>query len=234
MDRDLKALVEPDSAFMKRFRDTAPGTYKHCESVASLVDAVAGHLDIDRDNLYVAAKIHDIGKICNPDFFCENQQSDENVHDKLTPELSFQFLSRHVSDGLLLLLQEPCIPRRVLELVSQHHGNSVIKSICKDNDIQDKFRYRASPPKSVEACVLMMCDVAEAATKSLFSQGKLDDIYVIVTKLVDDLIDDKQLDFMRIGEARVTKMVIVEELKSFYHKRIDYEDSHDTTDTKEV
>lgn len=229
MEKELKNILDPESPLMEKFRELAPGTYRHCESVAHLTDAIAAELDIDRSILFPAAKLHDIGKMCNPEFFCENQTDDVNIHDGLTPEMSYQYISRHVSDGLMILIQEPCIPRDVLELVSQHHGDSVIQSICGDKN-PDDFRYKSSPPRSVEACTLMICDVVEAATRSMFSDGKLDNIKDVVTTLIDNLVEDKQLDFLRIGQLRVIRSILVGEIGSLYHKRVVYDDKKPNKD----
>ena len=224
LEPDVKALLEPDSELMEMFKDKAPGTFRHCDSVAQLTDAVCGHLQsIKRDILFPAAKLHDIGKICNPEFFAENQPKDSNIHDDLDVEVSFQYLSRHVSDSLMILLQYPCISREVLEVISQHHGNSPIRSICGDNLDCDKFRYIGKPPQSLEACTLMICDVVEAATRALFTKGKLNDIKQTVTQLIDVLVEDKQLDYLRIGELRVIRKVLCDEVGNLYHKRVDYD-----------
>jgi len=221
LDPELKRLLEPDSKLMEKFKDRVPGTFRHCDSVSQLTDAICSRLEfINRDILYPSSRLHDIGKMINPEFFCENQPTEDNIHDKLEPKVSFQYISRHVSDSILILLQYPCIPRGVLEVISQHHGNSPIRSICKNGNIDD-FRYCSKPPQSLEACTLMICDVVEAATRALFAKGKLDDIKRIVTDLIDNLVNDKQLDYLRIGELRIIREVLFEEVGNLYHKRID-------------
>ena len=236
MDRELKQLIDKDSDLMIDFRNKATGTFRHCDSVASLVDSICEELDyLNRDELYVAAKLHDIGKSVMPHMFSENQKKDENIHDSLDTDISFLYLSKHVSDSLLILLQYNEIPRKVLEYISQHHGNTPIKSICKTEDDYKKYRYQSVPPKSVEACVLMICDVVEAATRAFFTSNKLKDIKETITKLIDSLVEDKQLDYLKIGELRVIRKVLIKEIGNLYHKRVDYNNddviSNDEVDT---
>jgi HD-GYP domain-containing protein (c-di-GMP phosphodiesterase class II) len=50
---DLKFLVDPKHPFMEKLRDKAPGTYKHCQNVAGLCEAVALELDIDANVMRV-------------------------------------------------------------------------------------------------------------------------------------------------------------------------------------
>lgn len=228
MEKDLRVLLESDSDLMTAFKEKAPGTYRHCEGVANLVDAVCAALDsVDRSIVYPAARLHDIGKTVNPGAFCENQ-GDTNIHDKLDPFVSYQLISRHVSDSVLLLLQYDSIPRRVIEVVGKHHGNTVIKSICsKDNNSNpDDFRYPSSPPSTIEACVLMVCDVAEAGMRSFFTKGVTanESISDLLDKLVEGLVKDKQLDTLRIGDLRIIKEALINEFTNLYHKRVDYDD----------
>jgi putative nucleotidyltransferase with HDIG domain len=209
---------------MEQFKEKAPGTFRHCEAVAQLTDAISAELDLDRVALYAASKLHDIGKMLNPSYFCENQAKGTNIHDKLSPEVSFQYISRHVSDGLLILINESCIPRKVLKIISQHHGNSPIRSLCT-NDSVDCFRYSSKPPSSLEACVLMICDVVDATTKSLLAGGKLDDIEEVITTLLDRMIKDNQLNNLKIGELVIIKQVLFNEVNNLYHKRVEYKDT---------
>jgi len=215
------------------FREKAPGSYRHCEAVASICEIIANELPLDKEALVMAAKLHDIGKTAHPEAFSENQAKDENLHDNISPKESYQYISRHIGDGLVILAQHPSIPREVLGIVSQHHGNTCIRSICKrakemDPDVDEAdFRYHSDKPTTKEAAVLMIVDVVEAATKSLYNSGQLEDIQNAVDKLIDALIDDRQLDNMRIGDVRVIKKILYKELDNIYHKRVSYGDEEE-------
>ena len=224
---ELKSFIDIESQFMRDFQKKAPGTYRHCDTVAQLVDSVCNELPhLNRDALYPAAMLHDVGKTLNPEYFCENQPKGENIHDELDPSVSYQFISRHVSDSLMLLIQHTCVPRLVLEIISQHHGNSAIKSLCRDSKAPP-FRYAGKPPQTPEACVLMLCDSIEAAARSKFTNNKLDDIDHLVKAITEDRIEDKQLDNLKIGELRVIREVLIKEIGKMYHKRVEYPEEGD-------
>jgi len=227
---NLKELVDSSSPLMEVFKDKAPGTYKHCQSVASLIEPIAGELHLDVEKMVAAAKLHDIGKAINPEWFTENQHTD-NPHDNAEPSYSYCLISRHVSDSVLKLIQYPEIPREIITWVSEHHGDTVIRSIYlkakeKYNGATsiEAYRYKCRKPSSIESSVLMICDVIEATLKSLYTNDKLDDTKSVVDKMIESLIDDEQLDQLKIGHIRSIKKVLYREAVSIYHKRVDYSD----------
>ena len=227
----LKELIDSNSTIMERFRDRAPGTYKHCQSVASLCDAVGTTLKLpDPLILRTAASVHDIGKTFNAEHFTENQNG-VNIHDELTPMMSYHLLTRHVSDSVLYLLQYPEIPKNVLEIISQHHGNTILTSIYQKAKLEDKgvnedyYRYISVKPQSTEAAVLMIADSVEATARSMFNNGSLEDSksrQKVIDCTIDNLVNDQQLDELKIGIIRVIKEVLLQELESTYHKRLNY------------
>ena len=215
------------------FKETAPGSYRHCETVASLCEAIAKELELDTENLVLAARLHDIGKTFNPDMFSENQPKDDNVHDSMSPEQSYLYISRHVGDSLIILTPLSYISKEVLSIISQHHGNSCIASLYnkvkKKTDgesVKDGFRYKGCKPSINEAAVLMIADVVEAATRSFHDSNTLDDIPTVIDGLIENLIEDHQLDMMRIGDVRVIKKVLYKEIDNMYHKRVVYDDAN--------
>ena len=222
------------SKLCELFREKAPGSYRHCEAVASLCEVISNEIQLDKTTLITAAKLHDIGKTVHPEMFSENQPKDDNIHDQLTAKESFQIISRHVGDSLVILAQYPSISREVLQVVSQHHGDTCVRSLCAKglkedpNVSKDEFRYPFFKPTTKEAAILMIVDVVEAATKSLFNSGKLDDIPNTINTLIDGLVEDRQLDNMLIGDVRTIKQVLYKEIDNIYHKRVPYDE--DTQD----
>ena len=202
------------SKLYEYFKETAPGSYRHCEVVASLCDAFTKEIDLDGDSLVLAARLHDIGKTFNPNMFSENQPKNDNVHDTLPPEQSYLYISRHVGDSLTILAPLSYISKDVLSIISQHHGTSCIASLynkvkkSEDDKLKDTFRYKGCKPSTNEAAVLMIADVVEAATRSFYDSGQLDDIPATVDMLIEGLVNDKQLDMMRIGDVRIIKKVL--------------------------
>ena len=226
---DINSIIKGDDPILDTFKGVAPGSDRHCVNVALLCEAVCKLVDdINADNLVVAARLHDIGKCSNPSYFSENQDS-TNIHDDLEPAISYQYISRHIADSVLKLIQMD-VPADVVKIVSEHHGDSVItaiymkaKSSKKKGIEEDFFRYKSSKPSSKESCILMICDVVESATRALYNAGKLDDAKTTIQGLINKMVDDEQLDILTLGHIRVIKKVLLKETESIYHKRVDYD-----------
>ena len=218
-------------------RDRAPGTYKHCQNVSSLCEAVALELDIDPTLMRVLGMYHDAGKIANPECFYENQNGSGNIHDKLDPMISFHLLSKHVSDCALILIQLDEFPSELIIPITQHHGNTIIKSLSnKDKGVsEDMFRYRnTSPPTTLEAAILMICDSVEATVRSKeYSSDDIciEDIREIIRNTTERLEKDDQLDDVKVGDLKKIKIALQRDLESKYHKRDDkaYEEDEKKT-----
>lgn len=211
-----------------KFREVAPGTYKHSINVSNFCESVALELGINTELIKVAAMYHDIGKIFYPEAFSENQNG-KNVHEDLDPLISYQIITRHVGDSITYLLQIENMPREILNIVSQHHGNTILSFFYKasGSTLEDLYRYKCSQPQSIEAAVLMLCDSVEATARALSSNGKLDkvsDRKSVVNTTIQRLMDDGQLDNMKVGELKVVKKVLHKDLESIYHKREVYGD----------
>lgn len=211
-----------------KFKESAPGTYKHSLNVMEFCESITSELNLDAESLKIAAMYHDIGKMNNPDAFGENQ-NDFNMHDELDPMVSYNIITRHVGDSIIILLQMPEISREVMEIVSQHHGNTVLQYFYKKSGskIDDIYRYKSRPPQTTEAAVLMICDAVESTSKSLYNSGSMqesEDRRGVVDSTIKRLVEDSQLDEMRVGDLKVVKRVLYKELDSLYHKRELYGD----------
>ena len=224
----LKGFLDPKCPHLIRFRDVAPGSFRHCENVSVFCESIAIELELDVDLMKVAAKYHDIGKINYPEAFSENQNG-ENIHDKLDPMISYQLITRHVGDGVVYLLEMEDMPREVMEIISQHHGNTVLKFFYKKSKgkVDDLYRYRCCMPKRIESAILMICDSVEATSRALAVNGELEnmeDRRKVVDSTIMRLTNDDQLDNMKVGELKVVRKVLYKELESIYHKRELYGD----------
>jgi hypothetical protein len=237
---ELKKFLDSDFPLLEKFRDKAPGSYRHSQNVANICESIASELDLDNTLIKVAALYHDVGKINAPQYFSENQEDDLNPHDNLEPAISYQIISRHVSDSIMFLLPYKDIPREVLNIISQHHGDTIIKAFYNKskNKVDGNFRYKSKSPQSTEAAVLMIADSVEATSRSMYHSGKMntnDDRKKIVNSTVERLVDDDQLDNMKIGILKKVKKVLIKELESIYHKRVSYDgDGKDSSDDKTV
>ena len=234
---DLKSLLDAKHPFLEKMRDKAPGTYKHCQNVAELCESVAIELDIDPTLMRVLGQYHDAGKISFPECFYENQNGSGNLHDDLDAMISFHLLSKHVSDSALILSQMDDFPSELITPIVQHHGNTVIKSLSnKEKKIEeDMFRYRnTTPPSTLEAAVLMICDSVEATVRGKEHSDETvdaDDIKSIILSTIERLESDDQLDEIRVGDLKKIKKALQRDLESKYHKRDSkaYEDDEEKT-----
>ncbi len=221
----LSQVLETSYPLLQQLREKAPGTFKHSQALAGMVEGVALSLGLDVTRMKVAALYHDIGKIFNPKYFSENQLEDENPHEKLEPRISYQYISRHVSDSSLILLQDQNFPRDLIRIICQHHGTSIVKYFFKKSGttVEDAYRYKGEKPKCVEALILMVCDCIEATSRALIQAGKFDPKEVIETT-INSLLSDGQLDevIMRLGDLQKIKEALAKELEGTYQKRVDY------------
>lgn len=234
---DLSHLLDTSYPLLQKFRELAPGTYKHSQALESMIEGVALELGLDVTFMRVAAMYHDTGKMHNPKYFTENQLEDENLHKDLDPWISSQIIRCHVADTVNILINDKNFPRELIELISQHHGTSVIRyffSKSKDDDAA-RFRYKCAKPTCVESAALMITDHIEATTRSLNQAGKLDPKEVI-DNTIQNLIDDGQLDevTMKLGDLKRIKLALAKELEGIYQKRVDYDEAEETEeDTKD-
>ena len=225
---NLRDFLDPKYHILEKFRELAPGSDKHCQNVMALCESVAMDLGMSSDVIKVAARYHDIGKMNNPEAYSENQNG-SNIHDNLDPMISYQLITRHVGDSILYLLQIENMPKKVLEIISQHHGNTILRFFYDKSGakIENIYRYKCEQPTSLEAAILMICDVIEATARSLSINGQLDktpDRTSVVNKSIQRLMDDGQLDNMKVGELKVVKKTLTREMESIYHKRVVYGD----------
>jgi hypothetical protein len=235
-----KELSPMDSKFplLAEFRDKAPGSYKHAQSLVSMVENVCAAIDIDPDILKMAAMYHDIGKMWSPLSFTENQgKDDENIHDKLDPIVSYQIITRHVSDTVVILVAND-FPKDVIRMTSQHHGNCILQAIYEnakkvdDSFVgrEDLFRYKTPKPDSLESLILMLCDQVEATSRSLYVDQSMDiDPAVFVSNIYNKLHLDGQFDNVQVllGKLKKIQAALISDVASNFQKRIRYEEDND-------
>jgi len=227
-EQSFSFLLDSKYPLLQEFRDACPGTFKHSQSLMSMIEGISLALDLDDDKMKIAALYHDVGKTFNPKYFSENQLEDENPHDGLEPEISYQILTRHVSDSVMILVNNPDFPREIIEIISQHHGTTVLRYFRDKakKAKEDDFRYKTIKPTCIESMVLMVCDAIEATSRALALAGKFDPNKVI-NETLQRLIDDGQLDevTMKLGDLKKIKHALAKELEGVYQKRVDYEEA---------
>lgn len=226
---DLKKFLDASHPLLETFRKVAPGTFAHSNNVAGLCEAVSLDLGLDTDIMSVIGKYHDIGKMNFPEAFSENQNGSGNLHDNLDPMISYQIITRHIGDTAIILLNEPDFPRLLIEMITQHHGDTVLQFFFKKakSDVDALYRYKCKKPQMIESAVLMICDSVEATARSMAVNGKLEtseDRKKVVNNTINRLMDDDQLDDVKVGDLKKVRRVLYKELENRYHKRELYGD----------
>ncbi len=226
---DLSDLNNP---LMQRMLIHAPGTYNHSMLVATLSETACNEIGANGLLARVGAYYHDIGKLEQPEYFVENQR-EGNKHDEINPRLSVSVIRNHVKKGV-----ERCnqmhLPEEVVEIVSQHHGNSTIyyffNEAKKTNpDVtEEDFSYMGQKPKSKEAAVVMICDTIEAACRTLKdpSVSRLDKF---IKKLIMGKFETEQMEnsFLTFNDITKIQSALVNIMAGYYHSRIEYPNQKD-------
>ncbi len=226
----LLELADLSQPLLKRLADEAPGTYQHSIAVATLAEAAANGINADPLLTKISAYFHDIGKLKRPMYFAENQ-SDQNRHDQVTPYMSSLILIGHIRDSLDLG-REYGLPERVLSIMSQHHGTTLISYFFEEakknkdgEDVsEDRFRYPGPKPQTKEAAIIMLADSVEAAARTL-PQHTHSKIEGLVQKIIEHkLNDENQLDEsdLTLKDIEKIEQIFVRTISSMYHSRVDY------------
>lgn len=228
----LLELGDQSNTLLKRLMLEAPGTYHHSMMVANLAEAAADAIGADPLLTRIGAYYHDIGKLRRPIFFAENQFTQKNPHEKISPMLSTLIITSHVKDGVAMA-QEAGLPESVIDLIGQHHGNTVVRYFYSeaqklDPEVQEKdFRYPQKKPQSREAAVLMLADSVEAAVRSAGGKLTAGQIEGVVHKIIQQKLADGQFSECPVTfrDLHETGEVFSRMLCGIYHKRIEYPDS---------
>jgi len=227
-------ILDPNFPLLKEFRHRAPGSFKHTQTLVSMVENVCSVIDMDMRALKIAAMYHDIGKMWFPELFTENQPEDENVHDELDPWISYQLLTRHVSDTVTILINHN-FSTEVIQIASQHHGDTILKAIFEKAAKRDPsakatehlYRYRTNKPDRIESMILMLCDQVEATSRSIYKNQDIDvDPKVLVVNIYNKLLSDGQFDNVSVvlGKLKLIQQALVEDVASSFQKRVRYDE----------
>ncbi len=234
-DVTLLELSDTNQPLLRELSLRAPGSFSHSLQVANLAEAAADTIGANALLTRVGALYHDIGKMLKPEYFVENQGSDFNPHDQLTPKMSALVIASHVKDGIDLAKTWK-LPRVIQDFIPMHHGTTRIeffyqkaldrKEGGKEDVLEADFRYPGPRPTTREAGILMLADSVEAAGKSVAGSGKpspkrfeslIDSIFK--SRMEDGQLDECPLTFADLGRIRETFVSI---LSGMYHFRIRY------------
>src|SRR5438045_6195750 len=155
-------LTNVDLPILSQLALRAPGTNQHSHAVGQLAEDACRAIGANAMLGRVGALYHDIGKVAAPDHFVENQSGD-NPHDHLKPLQSAKIITSHVTYGLRLA-KEIGLPKRVADLIPQHHGTRTLHFSLRKAEAQangakvDESEFPCSRPKREfkEAAILML------------------------------------------------------------------------------
>lgn len=229
-DVTLLELSNTNTKLLRELNEKAPGTFQHSMQVANLAEAAANEIGANSMLVRTGALYHDIGKMLNPMYFTENQTTGVNPHNDLSPVDSAKIITDHVIKGIELAKKNN-LPDRIIDFIRTHHGTSLVYYFyMKEKEVNQevnrkKFQYKGPIPFSKETAILMICDAAEAASKSL-KQPSAKSIDDLINKIVEKQKTDEQFINSNITfrEIETIKKVIKRKLMNIYHLRVEYPD----------
>ena len=229
-DVALIELTNTNNKLLRELAFKAPGTFQHSLQVANLAEAAIFKIGGNSLLVRAGALYHDIGKIENPQYFIENQNTALSPHDKLPYEQSAQIIIKHVHKGIEITRRHQ-LPESVIDFIRTHHGNTRVdyfyQSFLKNSPEkfvdENIFRYPGPIPFSKETGVLMLADSVEAASRSLKTPDA-QSINDLVERIINYKLEQNQLDNcdITLKDLETIKLIFKTMLMSIYHVRIDY------------
>ncbi len=225
----LMDLSDRNNDVLQKLFINANGTYQHSEMVAQLAEDGCRAIGANALLTRVAALYHDIGKMDRPEYFTENQMNGEdNKHNDINPSLSVTIIRDHIKRSVEMA-REMHMPEVIVQIISEHHGNQVIKYFYekakeKDPNVSSEdYSYPGNPPSSRESAVLMLADTVEAACRSL-PNPTAQRLEKFIDTLVQAKYDTHQLENADLTFSDLTriKAAFVQVLTGFYHSRVQY------------
>jgi putative nucleotidyltransferase with HDIG domain len=227
----LLELAQPTQPVLRQLLQRAPGTYHHSLMVSSLAEQAAEQVGADALLVRVGALYHDVGKMLQPEFFIENQQSGSNDHDQLDPRSSAQIIIGHVKKGLDLARKHG-LPREVHAFIAEHHGTTLVQffyhqAVEQAGDAaqvdEADFRYPGPRPRSKETALVMLADSCEAAVRAE-NPASVEEMVKIVEGIILDRASSGELDEsgLTVHETNITRDAFVRMFQGVLHHRIKY------------
>ncbi|MCA6084826.1 HD family phosphohydrolase [Candidatus Endomicrobiellum agilis] len=226
----LLELSDFNNPLLKRLILEAPGTYHHSVMAADIAEQAANVINDNSLLARVGAYYHDIGKLKNPQYFIENQVSDNNPHDGLSPTMSNLILVSHVKDGVTLAKQYN-VDSEIINIIGQHHGTTSIHTFyhraleeSPNIDIEN-FRYPGPKPATKVAAIVMIADSSEAACRCI-EEPTATRIKDTVEKIINNKFIDGQFSDcpITLKDLEAIRSSIISTIIGIYHIRIEYKE----------
>jgi len=229
-DVTLMEMADTNQPLLRKLSEKAPGTFQHSLQVANLAETAVYQIGGNPLLVRTGAMYHDIGKMDNPIYFIENQDTDFNPHERLEFEESAKIIINHVNKGVEIAIKNR-LPSPLVDFIQTHHGTSKVQYFYKkylqeynEEEIDiSQFTYPGPKPYSKEMAVLMMADSVEAASRSYNSLDEKT-INNLVDHIIDSQLKDGQFENVDITLRDITiiKGIFKKKLQNFYHARIKY------------
>lgn len=230
-DVTLMELSDTNNKLLRKLNLKAPGTFQHSLQVSNLAEEAIRSIGGNPLLVRTGALYHDIGKMSNPNYFIENQNSDYNPHDELEPQESAGIIIDHVIDGIELARRNK-LPDIIVDFIRTHHGTTrtgyfyrVYKEQHPEMSEEEAktFQYPGPIPYSKETAVLMMADSVEAASRSMKTYDG-ESIEKLINSIIDGQIREGQFERSNITFSDITliKRMFKKRLMSIYHVRLEY------------
>lgn len=241
-DIKLLELANLEHPALKELLLKAPGTYHHSMMVGSLNEAAADAIGAHSLLARVGAYYHDLGKTKNSQYFAENQSGD-NPHNKLKPNMSALILKAHVKDGIEMARGFK-LPEDIIDFIATHHGKSRIEYFyqrAKEQESPDipevrelDYRYPGPKPQSRETGICMIADSVEAAARSL-TEKSAPRLRLLVHKLINHKFADGQFDEcdLTLKDLNAIGEAMLHILNAVYHHRPEYPDQKKEREKRE-
>jgi membrane-associated HD superfamily phosphohydrolase len=157
----------------------------------------------------------------------------DNVHDRLSPKLSYLILVGHVRDGVETARQYK-LPEEVTTIIREHHGTTLAayfyhraRSEAGAGPISEHdFRYPGPKPSTREAAVVMLSDSVQASVKAI-KEPTPSRIENMVSDIISNRLDDGQLEDcdLTLRDLRRISAVFMRILSGLYsYTRVEYPD----------
>jgi putative nucleotidyltransferase with HDIG domain len=229
-DLTLLEFSNFDRPLLRDLARKAPGTFNHSMTMGTIAEAAAEKIGANSLLTRVGAYYHDIGKTISPQGFVENQLTNQNVHENLSPEESVQMIIRHVNEGVELAKQYK-LPQELIEFIPMHHGTTTItfflekakEKYGEEKTNPDDYKYPGPKPNSKETAIVMLADGCESAVRSI-SEPDAQKVENMINNIFNARLKEGQLDESPITfrDIAVMKETFLSILISQHHKRIKY------------
>ncbi|MDR0444970.1 MAG: HDIG domain-containing protein [Puniceicoccales bacterium] len=233
-DITLFELYDYNHPLMQQLQILSSGTYHHSLVVSNIAEQAAVVIGANPILCKTAALYHDIGKIEKPEYFIENQHSEENFHESKKPELSAMIIKNHVRTGVILG-KNAKLPQQILDIIQQHHGDSFVRFFHEKARSRQEtdahpldeatFRYDGPKPQTKEAAVICLSDALEAVSRVLKKPQSLQNIEELVSHIIQDRVDEHQFDEcpLTLQDLKKLQKAFSSILLGTIHTRISYD-----------